>query len=153
MELKFRAKDKDNGQWRFGYYVMHEKVTQCVIGDCLKEDNEEHLLIFDGFSDWSLPKPWYRCDIDETTLGQFTNILDKNKKEVYSGDILIDEQGRDWLVFNAPGGFCVCRAEEWIETKGKPVVYSGLSEPQNVAWTQQSCEVTGNIYDNPLEGK
>jgi uncharacterized phage protein (TIGR01671 family) len=149
MEIKFRAKDADTGKWRYGYYVLHEKVTPCVIGEADKEDNEEHLLIFDGFSDWNLPKPWYKCNINPDTLGQYTNVKDSKKVEVYAGDILIDERGRYWIVYAAPGGFCVCRTTEWIETCGHPIMTSGLSELQNVAWTEQSCTVVGNIYDNP----
>lgn len=148
MEIKFRAKDIDTGKWQYGYYVFHEKITPCVIDDYNKEENEEHLLIFDGFSDWNLPKPWYKCDIDKSTICQYTNLKDKNGNEVYTGDIVVDEHNRDWLVFDAPGGFCVCRVEEWLQTKHNPIIYSGLSEPQNAAWTRQSCEVVGNIYDN-----
>lgn len=149
MDIKFRAKDRDNAKiWRYGYYVFHEKVTPCVIGEVERKENEEHLLVFDGFSDWNLPKPWYKCDIDENTLGQYVNINDKNNIEIYAGDILRDEQDRDWIVYAAPGGFCVCRVEEWIETNGNPIICTGLSELQNVAWTHESCEVIGNIYDN-----
>lgn len=99
MEIKFRAKDRDNAKiWRYGYYVFHEKVTPCVIGEAERRENEEHLLVFDGFSDWNLPKPWYKCDIDENTLGQYVNINDKNNIEIYAGDILKDEQDRDWII-------------------------------------------------------
>lgn len=149
MKIKFRAKDEDTGRWQFGYYAFHQKVTPCVIGTTYDKDNDEHMLLFNGFSDWNLPRPWYKCNIDSDTLGQFTNILDIDKNEIYVGDILKDELDRCWIVFDAPGGFCVCNIEEWTETKGNPIMYSGLSEPQNVSWTTQNCKIIGNRYDNP----
>lgn len=148
MKIKFRAKDEDTGYWQFGYYVFHQKVTPCV-GTTYDKDNDEHMLLFDGFSDWSLPRPWYKCNINSDTLGQFTNILDIDKNEIYVGDILKDKLDRCWIIFCAPGGFCVCNIEEWIETKGNPIVYSGLSELQNASWTTQNCKIIGNRYDNP----
>lgn len=36
-----------------------------------------------------------------------------------------------------------------MKQKGNPIVYSGLSEPQNASWTTQNCKIIGNRYDNP----
>lgn len=150
MEIEFRAKDAENGRWHYGYYVMHEKVTPCVFS-CERDfkENEEHYIIYDGFSDWNLPKPWYRADVDKNTLGQYINIRDSEKKKIYVGDVLKDNNGRLWVVFDAPGGFRVCREEDYINMKsGSFEIQHGLSEPQNASWTSQ-LKIVGNIHDNP----
>lgn len=87
--------------------------------------------------------------IEFSTVGQFVNIHDVDKNEIYVGDILEDELNRRWIVFDAPGGFCVCTIEESSETNNNPSIYSALGEPQNASWTAQNCKVIGNRYDHP----
>ncbi len=147
MEIKFRAKDTDSRKWLYGYYVFHMKTILCCATDEEVKENEEHLLIFDGCCDWNLPMPWYKADIDHKTLGQFTNLQDANGKDVYDGDIVIDELNRKWVIYNAPGGFRFCREIEYIDQNR--IIENGLSEPQNAAWFKENCKIIGNIYDNP----
>lgn len=131
MEIKFRAKEISTKKWCKGHYILHQIILIC---SSIKEEMEEtceHYLV--------IPE----------TLGQFTNINDSKGNEIYAGDIICDEQNRHWIVYTAPGGFCICRTDEWSSTNGNPIMASGLSEPQNVAFTEQSCIVIGNIFDNP----
>lgn len=149
MQVKFRAKDIDTGKWLYGFYVFHMKTLLCCATDKEVEENEEHLMIFDGCCDWNLPMPWYKADIDHKTLGQFTNLRDVDNKDAYAGDIIIDELNRKWVISDAPGGFRVCRIKEYIFTGQNPIMENGLSEPQNAAWFEENCRIIGNIYDNP----
>jgi uncharacterized phage protein (TIGR01671 family) len=156
IEIKFRAKDADTGKWQKGFYVYHETTMLCMATEKEIAETRQHLLVFDGCCDWNMPMPWYQCNIDPSTLGQYTNLHDSEGTEVYAQDILRDELNRYWIVYAAPGGFCICRTDEWVKTCGHPIMANGLSELQSCSWVSESCVVVGNIHDNPgfvAEGK
>ena len=47
-EIKFRGKDSDTGEWRYGYYAQHEKVTLCPV--------------YENKEDWKIPDPLWRME-------------------------------------------------------------------------------------------
>jgi len=149
MKYKFRAKSVDGDTWYHGMYFKHHKVTHCCIGDAVDEEKDyEHYIIFSGFADWEMPRPISAILVKKETVGMFTGICDRKGVEIYAGDILLDETGRDWIVYLSKGGFRCSRVSEYFSDCPIKIEH-GLSEPQNTAWTQQSCRVIGNIYDNP----
>ena len=81
----------------------------------------------------------YNKRYKDFNLMQYTGVKDKNNKEIYEGDILFESSGENYykVVFEN-GSF---RAE----FKGDFEEYSF----DLIDVVAQSCEIVGNIYENP----
>lgn len=112
--IKFRGKRMNDNKWVYGYFGK-DYSERCIISNYLNAPNES----------WGV--------IPET-IGQFTGVLDRNKKEVYEGDIVTwvcsDGETRKDVVRWINGGLCLCNSQYTVGS------YYGL-------------EVVGNIHDNP----
>lgn len=80
------------------------------------------------------------CEEDDVHLLEFTGLLDKNSKEIYVGDIVVNEHGHKMIV-------------EWDDNEGG---YQGNVLPQAksfkvIGWFKApQSEVIGNIYEGEL---
>ena len=142
-EIKYRAKVNEKGLDKFWEYGGIIHITERYKDE---EDFEEcdiwQLINTDGVS----------FNVDETTIGEYTGLKDKNEKEIYEGDIVkINAHSYDF-------GFEKDRIGEIRFIEGCFGFYKQLSEKKylfNELSTESGYgeleyyEVIGNIYDNP----
>lgn len=93
MEILHKAKrisfnNNIHGKWVEGYYIYHIKRTPCVIGDCVKPEDEVHMIAYDGFSDWNMPRDIEQCIIDPETLCRYIGLKDRHKQMLWEHDIV-----------------------------------------------------------------
>lgn len=144
-EILFCGKRIDNGEWVVGYYMKHINRTPCAINDSVKEKDVEHIIFYDAFSDWNMPRGIEWTYIDPATLIQYTGLTDKNGKRIFEGD-LITIPGSKRQGLPAPVKWSNFDARFEISRRGfNPICLDG---------DEGIYEVIGNIHDNPelLEG-
>lgn len=150
-EILFKAKRADIGEWVEGYYIYHINRTICPFGDSIKPEDEQHVIMQDGFSDWNMPRDTVHFDITPETLCQYTGLKDKNGKRIWENDIVLlreEIQDYEWkaaVKFGNPN-----REYNW----GWQLVPVGECEMNKdiLLWIDMdiaNCEVIGNIFDNP----
>ena len=150
-EILFKAKRAVIGGWVEGYYIYHINRTICPFGDSIKPEDEQHVIMQDGFSDWNMPRDTVHFDIAPETLCQYTGLKDKNGKRIWENDIVLlreEIQDYEWkaaVKFGNPN-----REYNW----GWQLVPVGECEMNKdiLLWIDMdiaNCEVIGNIFDNP----
>ena len=128
-KILFRAKRLDNGGWIHGYYA-----TKGVDDKTLKHFICEPTFDPNGSCYCGM---FYLMDyeVNPDTVGQFTNIQDKNGVDIYEGDILTV-----WI-----GGY----------KQGSPYIVDNMLElyaefsHDDSYYLFDKVEVIGNIHDNP----
>lgn len=156
-EILFKAKRKDNGKWVEGYYIYHIKRTICPFGDSVKPEDEQHVIMQDGFSDWNMPRNTVVYEIDPNTLCQFTGLADKNGQRIWENDILRGYQ----YPYRSDGNDNYFAEVTWFENCPAFGIYTFKNPKSNVCgisegntefmenWNSEDWEVIGNIFDNP----
>ena len=125
--IKFRGKIKVTGKWIYGD-ITHVQGESCIQTDVSEEN--KHTI------GWNV--------IPES-IGQFTGIVDRNKVEIYEGDIIqtYDSKGKPIL-----HEVYYLKSEARFATKliGYDMFNEGLISQK---WINElDFEVIGNIFDN-----
>lgn len=128
-EIKFRAWDKKDKVMREVYGIQFPKISN--------HGNRQNTIIEMHCSDYEGQKAIILSDftdsVDRVELMQFTGLIDKNKKEIYEGDI-IQKENKNYIVTWDDGSFGIFRNGDWADYL---LGHCG------------SSEVIGNIYENP----
>jgi len=121
-EIKFRGKRIDNGKWIYGSLIIEED----PIADALK-----YFIKPLNFLAGKLVVP--------ETVGQYTESNDKNKKEIYEGDIVRYNDKLTGVIVWKYTGFVL---ELLNRKKSTIILWCDVNNRDNI-------EVIGNIYENP----
>jgi uncharacterized phage protein (TIGR01671 family) len=116
-EIKFRGRRIDNGELVYGFYIKYEHMG--II---------KHIIVTDWAQVYS--NSYY---VDPTTVGQFTGLPDKNKKEIYEGDIVYAQAGEECY-----------GAREYTKT----ITINNLIGDAYDLGFYEDLLIIGNIYEN-----
>jgi uncharacterized phage protein (TIGR01671 family) len=110
-DIKFRGRRLDNGEWTYGYLFMIWERAYILWGTTNGVPN--------------------MIEVDPETVGQCTELPNKNGKEIYEGDIIRCEDGASQKVYFNDGCFLARDIgddeEDWL--------------------IEDTDEVIGTIYD------
>lgn len=126
-KIIFRAKSVEDGKWVYGD-LNHTSEFETYIVPQYREYGE---IYNDGIM------------IDEKTVGQFVGLHDKNRKEIYEGDIIKMLRGIYKVVWSISD--VSFRLERWITKEDGVKEVSFFITPYHESYV----EVIGNIIDNP----
>lgn len=138
-EIKFRGKNLNTKEW--------------VYGDLLQWNDGETAIgvhgqfIDDGYHfNENYDKTPY---VDETTVGQYTGLKDKNGKEIYEGDIISVNGKYPKLIryIDEWASYCLANLTD-LDCDLKTRYWQQVS---HCWWTdyKREIKVIGNVYDNP----
>lgn len=142
-EILFRGKRVDNGEWVYGAYYKQEyvygdeKVAHCII-------TTKDVLSNDLWLDYE--------EVIPETVGQCANLFDKNKKEIFEGDIITAttlDTGDERKAIVGFGNFVDGNCDDeyigfYIEFEDIKVTITQLAMEE----VKDRFEVIGNIHDN-----
>lgn len=84
------------------------------------------------------------------TVKEFTGLFSLSRKEIYEFDILEDRNGRKFKIWKEKGGFVMNQFQDDFYREIKDILfYQPLADMQNVSFIESTCEVIGNIKENP----
>lgn len=135
-EIKFRGKNILTDKWAYGD-LLHLGNAHAIV-----TSYEEEELEVNPISDRLEIRVEDIAGVYPETVGQFTGLLDKNGKEIYEGDIIIEKLRR-----SRKDGERLVICFDDFEWQGKNA--DGSTTSLSLLVEYHTVEVVGNIHDNP----
>lgn len=145
MIIKSRGKRKDNGEWVCGSYLFDETNNRHYVGTMYFPKTE--MANGCGGRRHGKETSKYQAiglfEVNPETVGQFIGENDKNDKELYTGEIVLDIYGdKKVIVWDGDQfSFCLHNIEFWGHKNYSPY-------PMGEVVFLDQLESIGNIYDN-----
>lgn len=134
-DYKFRGKRKDNGEWVYGSLSVEYDGTPRIgfwVNTLIEPENNFWEPIHDCY------------EVIPETVGQYTGLKDKNKTEIFEGDIISHNDNvfiLSWYEEPKSAAYGLVLRE-----RRRPVNWRGLEWLNNV---QKYCQIIGNTHSNP----
>ena len=123
-EIKFRGKRLSTREWVYGSLIQWKDGTMTII----TENKEDHSEFY----------------VNPDTVGQYTGLQDRNGKEIYEWDILVQEYQDNHGLF-----------KDYFEARWEDAGFVGIclnNESKGFTDALESCTdylICGNRWDNP----
>lgn len=135
-KILFRGKSLNNGEWFYGSLAFFPDSQTAHIIPCGTCKGENVICDF--------------VEVEPSTVGQFTGLIDRKGKEVYEGDVVF------WIATDMRGRgrgeqgaiFWDKHTMSWAIERDKPCA-DGRPCIIGRPFDKRHLEVVGNIHDNP----
>lgn len=137
--IKFRGKRIDNLEWIYGVPINTH------IGDYIITEENPHVCSLYGYMEVD-----EFGQVDPDTVGQFTELSDKNGKKIYEGDIVSFDDTPYCAIGNKYQGVVVMHNGTWcVRHYDKCFDVDFYSPLFADDFANRKTIILGNIYDNP----
>lgn len=142
-KIKFRGRRVDNNEWVFGQLVFKKCLRDNGgVEHMLREWEEEFAFIYeDNIENNCEEYPTKFIEVDIKTIGQYTNLKDKNGVDIYEGDkVMFDNE---WTEPDEIGIITWNKDTASFQIKGHI--------PSSSMKHLDRMKVIGNVYENEVD--
>jgi len=134
MEIKFRGKRVDNGEWVYGLLVYQNHIR--VFSPCKSLPDEDGKIY-----EWADIQEY---EVIKDTVGQSTGHYDKNKIEIFNGDIVSFYVRNDYFNKILKTGYVF-----WNDKLGGWYIQDFIKYQSKAnLYVSKNVKIIGNIFDN-----